>query len=89
MDWYGPAWTIGEALSRKRSWRIFLYSHVYSHRVGTSRDEAGRAGTTNSNNHRKHAKSLGFSKADGHLENRWLHVLRCRPLVDRTKALGT
>jgi len=48
-----------------------LYSHVYSHRVGMSRDEAGRAGTMNSDNVREHSKSLGFSKADSHLENRW------------------
>jgi len=47
-----------------------LYSHTYSHRVGTSRDETGRAGTTNSDNARKHSKLLTFAKADSHLENR-------------------
>jgi hypothetical protein len=35
-----------------------------------SRDEAGRAGTTNADNVREHSKSLGFVKADSHLENR-------------------
>ncbi len=48
-----------------------MYSHVYSHRVGTSRDEAGRAGTTKSDNARKHSKLLSFAKAVRHLENRW------------------
>ncbi len=48
----------------------FLYSHAYSQRVDTSRDEAGRAGTTNSDNVREHAKLLGFARAVRHLENR-------------------
>jgi len=47
-----------------------VYSHVYSHRVNTSRDEAGRAGTTKSDNARKQSKSLTFAKAARHLENR-------------------
>ena len=47
-----------------------LYSHAYSQRVEMSRDEAGRAGTTNPVNVREHAEMRGSAKADSHLENR-------------------
>jgi hypothetical protein len=42
---------------------------VYSQRVETSRDEAGRARTTGTTNVRKHSILLGFAKAPHHLEN--------------------
>lgn len=47
-----------------------LYSHAYRHRVGMSRDEAGRVGTANADNVRKHSKLLRFAKVARHLENR-------------------
>ena len=47
-----------------------LYSHVYSQRVDTTRDESGRAGTTDAVNVREHSKMRALPKPDSHLENR-------------------
>lgn len=60
-----------------------VYSHVYSHGVGTSRDEGGRAGTTKAENVRECSKSRAFTKVMSHLENRCgrkLSVVRIPPL---------
>jgi len=50
--------------------KLGLYSHVYSQRVDMSRDEAGRAGTMNSDNVREQSKLQGSRRPDSHLENR-------------------